>query len=272
VPYTRRSPHGAEQLQVTQHGDPEQEKFYRTHFAPAYLPAAKTARLKDKLSKAPDLVVFQKVGEEGHCAECGAEFMRGDLLFLEKNQPLCLACADLDHLVFLPSGNMALTRRARTHSPLSAVVARFARARKRYERQGVLVEADALAKAEAECAADAPERAVARARATESRQEEDRRFVRAMAEAILAQYPACPKEEARRIAQHTGQRGSSRVGRSAAGRAFDPRAIALAVAAAIRHQHTHYDELLMAGNDRLEARLLVRDRIDEILARWSAHP
>ena len=55
-----------------------------------------------------------------------------------------MACADLDRLVFLPSGDAALTRRARKHSTLSPVVLRFSRARKRHERQGLLVEEDAL--------------------------------------------------------------------------------------------------------------------------------
>ena len=53
---------------------------------------------------------------------------------------LCLPCADLDHLVFLPSGDAALTRRAGKHSTLAAVVLKWSRARKRYERQGFLVE------------------------------------------------------------------------------------------------------------------------------------
>src|ERR671910_524713 len=67
---------------------------------------------------------------------------------------LCLACADLDHLVFLPAGDAALTRRAKRASRLSAVVVRFSRARKRYERQGILAEEEALERAEAECLAD----------------------------------------------------------------------------------------------------------------------
>src|SRR5436190_1840302 len=55
-----------------------------------------------------------------------------------------MTCADLDELVYLPSGDAALSRRARMHSPLSAVVVRFSRARKRYERQGILVSEVAL--------------------------------------------------------------------------------------------------------------------------------
>ena len=266
--YTRRSPQGIEPLQITEDGNPEREKFYRTHYARADLPGKKTATLAEKLTKVPDLVVFEKVSEEGKCSECGAELVQGDFLFMEKGQPLCLVCADLDHLLFLPAGDAALSRRARKHSPLSAVVVRFSRSRKRYERQGLLVATEALDKAGAECAADAPKRAVARQHAAVRRVEEDQEFVATMTSAILRQYPACPTDEARRIAAHTAQRGSGRVGRSAAGRDLDPQAIKLAVIAHVRHEHTNYDHLLMQGAERLEARTLVRDKIDQVLAKW----
>jgi hypothetical protein len=269
--YTRRGPGGVEELCVTESRDPDSEKFFRTHYAPADLPKKKSARLVEKLRKAPDLVVFEKVSEEGNCSECSSELSKGSFLFMEKGQPLCLACADLDHLVFLPAGDTALSRRARKHSPLSAVVVRFSRSRKRYERQGLLVTEEALARAQKECEADAPERAAARARAVAVREGDDHEFVEELAQAILRQYPACPPETARRIAEHTGRRSSGRVGRSAAGRALDPRAVELAVIAHIRHEHTDYDALLMRGTQRFEARAQVREKIDRVLAEWRAN-
>ncbi len=60
----------------------------------------------------------------------------------------------MDHLVFLPAGDAALTRRAKRASRLSAVVVRFSRSRRRSERQGILVEEAALERAELECLAD----------------------------------------------------------------------------------------------------------------------
>jgi hypothetical protein len=42
----------------------------------------------------------------------------------------------------------------------------------------------------------------------------------------------------------------------------------LAVIASVRHQDTGYDELLMAGVPRGEARARVRPDIDRILAAW----
>src|SRR5438046_9787477 len=94
---------------------------------------------------------------ESVCDECHEELGRKAWITLVRDKgALCLACADLDQLVFLPSGDAALTRRAKTHSVLSAVVVKWSRARKRYERQGLLVEERALELADAEClAADA---------------------------------------------------------------------------------------------------------------------
>ena len=63
-------------------------------------------------------------------------------------------------------------------------------------------------------------------------------------------------------------RGSGRVGRSAAGRDLDEQALELAVAAAVRHSHTDYDELLAGGVDRTLARRQVADRVQAILAAW----
>lgn len=266
--YTRRSPGGIQELQVTIDGNPEREKFYRTHYAPGELPPKKASRLAQKLKEAPEMVVFIKVSDEGNCSECKAELDRGDFLLMEKGEPLCMRCADMDHLVFLPSGDTALTRRSRKYSPLSAVVVKFNRARKRYERQGLLVTEEALRRAEAECLADAPERAVARARAAVLRSKEDEEFITELAQAIKEQYPGCPPDEARQIAEHAGLRSSGRVGRSAAGRELDPKAVQLAVVAHIRHAHTKYDKLLMEGAERLDARAIVREDIDRVLARW----
>ncbi|OJW52783.1 MAG: hypothetical protein BGO67_10390 [Alphaproteobacteria bacterium 41-28] len=76
--------------------------------------------------------------------------MKGNLLLMEGDQPLCLTCAGFEDLVFLPSGNSTLTRRAKKYSTESAVVVKFSRSRKRYERQGILVQKKALQKAQEE--------------------------------------------------------------------------------------------------------------------------
>ena len=199
------------------------------------------------------------------CAECGDS---GDLLQMHDAGPLCLACSDLDHLVFLPSGDTALTRRATKASSLSAVVVRWSRSRKRYERQGVLVEEPALALAEEQCMSDADARMRRRERDEVRRADVDLKFQARLAEQIQTLFPGCPASRAIAIAEHTGLRGSGRVGRSAAGRALDETAIVLAVAASVRHQDTEYDSLLMAGVHRNMARQRVQPASDEVLEAW----
>lgn len=194
---------------------------------------------------------------------------RGSLLRLEDSRALCLDCADLDELDFLPRGDTALTRRARKHSTLQAVVVEWSRTRNRYERQGILVEPQALLKAEEACLADAEVRARQRARAALERDEEDAAYITSFAAAIHSAYPGCPADEAQRIAAHACRRHSGRIGRAAAAKAFDPQAIRLAVAAHIRHVHTDYDRLLAQMWDRHDARSEVADRVEAVLQRWS---
>lgn len=153
-------------LQFSVGGDPAIEKAYRTHWVSPDWSEAKGRRLAERQSKPPDLVVIDALGD-WTCTECSGT---GQLMLLEGPGPLCMACADLDHLVFLPRGDTALTRRAKKASSLSAVVIRFSRTRKRYERQGTLVAEEALARAEAECLADDEVRARRRRRDEERRE------------------------------------------------------------------------------------------------------
>ncbi|MBI3850140.1 MAG: DUF2293 domain-containing protein [Verrucomicrobia bacterium] len=220
-------------------------------------------------SKNKEIVVFM-VGRETKCAECGRELFDGNLLRMENSRPLCLDCADLGHLEFLTAGNTALTRRATKHSPLRAVVVRWSRARKRYERQGILVTSDAIDRAETECLADEEQRARQRERSAIRREVEDREYEVAVLEKLKELCPGCPPPEAAQIAAWTCRRHSGRVGRSAAAKEFDPQALRLAVIAHIRHEHTRYDELLMRHGDRQLARAEARAEIEEVLGRWES--
>ncbi|CAL9411518.1 hypothetical protein SUDANB96_01672 [Streptomyces sp. enrichment culture] len=190
------------------------------------------------------------------------------MVVLEERAPRCLDCADLGHLVFLPRGDTALTRRSREESGLSAVVVRFNRRKSRYERQGVLVEEAALARAEARCLADAEARRRRRARDARRRAVEDARFVEAFAAEIRRLFPGCPEGRARRIAGHASVRGSGRVGRSAAGRALSEGAVISAVVASVRHVDTPYDVLLMNGVPRHEARRRIMPAVETVLRGW----
>ncbi|BBC37364.1 uncharacterized protein SGFS_086580 [Streptomyces graminofaciens] len=210
-------------------------------------------------------VVVQPLRKK-HCAECRSGPM--GLLMLEEGAPRCLDCADLGHLVFLPRGDTALTRRAREESSLSAVVVRFNRRRSRYERQGVLVEEAALARAEERCLADAEARRRRRVRDARRRTAEDVRFTDAFAAEIRRLFPGCPADRARAIAAHASVRGSGRVGRSAAGRALSDVAVTSAVIASVRHVDTAYDQLLMNGVVRYEARLRIAGVVETRLREW----
>jgi hypothetical protein len=244
--------------------DEATERAFRTHWVRPDLTQKQRERVVERQSRPPELVVIEPI-REWMCAECGGT---GGFLMMEDAGPLCLTCADLDTLVFLPAGDATLTRRAKKASGLSAVVVRWSRSRKRYERQGMLVEPAALEQAEASCLADEEARLRKRERDRERRAQQDVEFTARMAEEIRRLFPGCPKARTEAIAAHTALRGSGRVGRSAAGRALAEDALVLAVVASIRHEDTGYDELLMSGVEREEARAMVRDDVDAVLARW----
>ena len=206
---------------------------------------------------------------DSRCDECGGDLGRGAWITLAgEGRALCLTCADLDHLVFLPAGDAALTRRARKNSRLTAVVLKWSRARKRYERQGLLVEDEALERAEQACAADAATREARRASAAERRAELDDQYVVRFAARVREFYMFCPRGREKLISEHACRKYSGRVGRSSAAKALDENAIRLAVVAHVRHTETNYDELLVSGCDRQEARARVDDQLLAVLRAW----
>ena len=214
-----------------------------------------------------DIAVF-RIRRDSECSECNRELVHGSLLFLKNGEAFCLDCADLGHLEYLPRGDAALTRRARKHSGLSAVVLEFSRSRKRYERQGILAEPEAIEKAEAECLADTEMRAARQARQSVIRAELDQQYVQAFAAMVRRCLPGCPAGIENKIAEHACRKYSGRVGRSAMAKRLDPEAVFLAVQASVRHRFTDYDDLLMAGRDRSDARFEVEGKVSEVLARW----
>ena len=134
---------GRRALRFSVSGAPEIERAYRTHWVSPELSAAKRERLAERQSRPPELVVISPL-KDWTCTTCSGT---GDLLIMQDAGPVCLRCVGMDHLVFLPAGDPGLTRRAHRASELSAVVVRFSRSRKRYERQGLLVEGTALTQA-----------------------------------------------------------------------------------------------------------------------------
>lgn len=218
--------------------------------------------------RSKDIAVFI-TRRESTCDECGEDLGRGAWIRLEGERgALCLACADLDHLVFLPAGSAALTRRSKKYSVLWAVVLRWAQARKRYERQGLLVEEAALERAESECLADEEVRARRREREAIRRGELDRKYVESFATEVRRLYPSCPTGREVVIAEHACRKYSGRVGRTAAAKSLDERAIDLAAQAHVRHRETQYDHLLSQGHDRAHARGVVGAEVERVLDAW----
>lgn len=205
------------------------------------------------------------------CTECKSEIFRGGLFLpvKESDRLLCMECADLDELDFLPTGDAALTRRATKHSAVTYVVLRFSRARKRFERQGILAQPQAIDLAEKECAADEATREARREYNRQRAASLDEQFVASFAAAIRRQFPAMPAGRERRIAEHACLKSSGRVGRSAAAKAFDADAVCLAVLAHIRHHETDYDRLLYQLGDRHEARRMVSGKVEAVMNRWA---
>ena len=142
--YVARTPQRS-RLRFSRSGNPTIERLYRTHWVSPELSERKRERLAEKASRAPELVVIRPLNQEWTCHRCGGT---GGLLVMENPGTACLRCVGLDDLEFLPAGDALLTRRVKAKSTRSAVVVRFSRSRRRYERQGLLVEPQALTDAE----------------------------------------------------------------------------------------------------------------------------
>jgi len=130
-------------LQISKSGQPNIEKAYRAYYVSPMLSDKKQQALKEKLEKPPEHVFFC-ITKSAICDACHCELEKGNFLYKEQEKVLCMQCSGFDKFIFLPYGNAKRTRRAKQHSQRYAVVVRFSRTRKRYERQGLLVEENVL--------------------------------------------------------------------------------------------------------------------------------
>jgi hypothetical protein len=203
------------------------------------------------------------------CDACTLELARGEFIAMDRAHGIrCIKCARLDGLAFLPAGDVALTRRALALSARSAVVLKFSRARRRNERQGVLVEETAIEQAEIVNTRDAARRELQRQQRGVRDEVAERKYVADFAAKVVEMFPEAPPREAEAIAARACERYCMRVGRSARAKALADDAIALAVRAHVRHAHTEYDRILAEGMEPAAARGLVRSSIERVLARW----
>jgi hypothetical protein len=147
------------------------------------------------------------------CTDCGTEPRSGNFIQISRDTGIrCLSCAGFSDLVFLGSGDAALTRRAVALSSRHAVVVKFSRAPKRNERQGVLVEASAIQRAEQACAQDEEAREAKRIKRQARDEIADREYRARFTEGILDLFPSCPADKAKSISEHACRKYSWRVG------------------------------------------------------------
>lgn len=141
--YVARQP-GRPELRFSKSGNAQIELSYRTHWLSPKLKEKARQDLEEKMNRPPELVAIVPLKPGWKCHRCGQS---GDLLMMEPPGPCCLTCIGFGDLEYLARGNATLTKRVAKLSERKVVVVRFSRARNRYERQGLLVEPQALRQA-----------------------------------------------------------------------------------------------------------------------------
>ena len=180
----------------------------------------------------------------------------------------CLVCAELSHLSFLPSGDVALTRRTQKNDPSFIPVVEWNKRRKRYERRGLLAVPGAILQSQNECAADAAVRKERQTKDAVKRAVVDKEYIADFAVAIRQLFPQCPADRETAIAEHACEKHSGRVGRSSRAKEFSEKAITQAVVAHIRHLETEYDTILEKGVKRTAAREIISPKLRAVLDSW----
>jgi len=144
--YLTRARGGKKDLRFSISGHPTIELSYRTHFVSPNLSEIKEKKMQEKLDHPPERVVFRTI-QISQCTQCKRELQQGSYQFIEAGQSLCLCCANLSELEYLPKGEIQLTHLVKKEKIKSTDFVEFIRSNKRYENQGLLVEKEALRKA-----------------------------------------------------------------------------------------------------------------------------
>lgn len=203
------------------------------------------------------------------CNTCRASVRVSELVrVVSRDAVTCLACAGLDGLELLPSGDVAMTRRTQALSARVAAVIGWSLRSKRWERRGTLAEPAAIAEARRLCDADARERERSREIAAGRREVEQREYLGAFRAAVVRLFPGCPRAEAAEIAAHACEKHSGRVGRTAAAKELNDEMVRLAVIAHVRHLHTSYDQTIDRTKDKRASRAAIWPDLREVLAAW----
>lgn len=204
------------------------------------------------------------------CNTCKKAIGVGELFVAQSEdvRGICFSCSPFTRYSLLPPGNVALTRRSKKHSALCGVVLVWNQRRRRYERKGQYVEAEAIQKAQQECDADKEKREQKNKKAALAREVDDAAYVHAFGLAIRAYFPRCPHKREFAIAAHACEKHSGRVGRTANAKQFDPQMIERAVEAHIRHVETDYDTQFGKGKGKREIRADLSYSIKSIMRSW----
>lgn len=222
------------------------------------------------MDKRSSFSVFLSRRDKLKCCKCNQNIKKGDFAVSEseKGSALCFKCSPFRDLLFLPSGDAALTRRSKKHSSLSAIVQQWNNRRRRYERRGIFVEQNAIDIAKKECLADQEQRRIKNVKAAAKRELQDIEYIKQFSLKIREFYPSIPKGREEVIAKHACKKYSGRVGRTAAAKDFDGDIIERAVIAHIRHHETEYDNLFGQGRRKKDIREDIKPLINKILKKW----
>ena len=89
-------------------------------------------------------VVWISHKDQQTCSVCGKSLGRGNFVQVNRNDGVrCMECMGYSELCFLPAGDAKMTRLATSRSSRVVVVVKWSSARKRHERQGILVDEQA---------------------------------------------------------------------------------------------------------------------------------
>ncbi|KAL2796800.1 hypothetical protein BJX66DRAFT_131019 [Aspergillus keveii] len=175
----------------------------------------------------------------------------------EKN---CLQREPLpDDYVFVPSGNIYVTRNCRSKTKESHRLVYKVYDNTGKKVIGIRIPSDvhtAVLQA-------AEETAESRSVAVKVRDEKELTRARQI---LCIRFPLMPVEDLETVLDHAFLKGSGRVGRTST--TSDEHKAILAVEAHIRHMHTPYESLLRAGTKREDARKAVWDTVQSIRAAW----
>ena len=146
--YIRKKVSGpARELRFSVSRDPGIEESYRTHYVSPLLCEIKERKIMHKLDCPPEGVVFRSVLAL-LCCECKKNFNKGTFFYCDEGRGLCLVCANLNKLEYLPREERNLTR----HIVKSGVdfkrVVEFRYSDISYERIGILVDKESIRNAQ----------------------------------------------------------------------------------------------------------------------------